>query len=133
MPLIGVCRRVVAEKNVQDAAASKSKRPNSSSAASSGQFVWIEALGHAVTVPGDHEPARGEDHPGDGVTVHTGQHAREGHAKRQGDDAAALGQTCDHFLVHRAISFLGARADALTPNEWTKPSSASSSTESFRW
>src|SRR4029078_13037164 len=94
--------------------------------------VRNHGLGHPGAVGGDHEPDHAEEPPCDGVTVNIAQLAREGRAERQGDHATGPGETVADFLVHRAVSFLGSGASAPRPNEWTKPSSTSSSTESFR-
>jgi hypothetical protein len=71
-------------------------------------------------------------HPRDRVAVNIAHLARQGSGERHGDDAAGPGETSGQVLVHRTASCLGSGAAAPRSNEWTKPSSASSSTESFR-
>src|SRR5262249_62410269 len=101
-----------------------------------GEGAWQYGLGHQVAVPDHPEPGRAGHHPDDRVAVDIAQLMRGDRAERQGEHNARPGESSDqfpfHLLVHRAVSFLGSGAFAPMPNEWAKPSSASSSTESFR-
>src|SRR5690606_4980747 len=94
-----------------------------------------DGLGHPVADPGDHEPIEADHQSRGRLSVDVTQLARVARAERHDEDADGPGEPWDQCFVHRALSFLipGFGVPAPTPKEWTKPSSASSSTESFRW